>query len=239
MGLKSYLILTALLMCSIANTTETATHSEDDQVKIMDKKTVTEADHSHEHSHDHSHDHDHTHDHEHTHAVAEETNIHKLFAMRVGSLIGFHHVMNGLEVTVKELPPIGQGIFSTLFITIVPIMLIYLLNVMMSDKNRQAFVNVMLSFGLGGLLGDVFFHTLPHVMAGKEHSHSHDHGHGQNPVQTHDHGHDHGHSHEGGHAHSAESMYPSLIILVGIYTFFILEKIIDKCFTPAHNHSHS
>lgn len=86
----------------------------------------------------------------------------------------------------------------------------------------------MLSFGLGGLLGDVFFHTLPHVMAGAHHEHAHDHA-------AHD-GHEHG---SGGHSHSAESMYPSIIILVGIYVFFMLEKIIDKFFSQGHSHSHS
>jgi len=36
----------------------------------------------------------------------------------------------------------------------------------------------MISFAIGGLLGDVFFHTLPHISessGGHDHSHSHDH----------------------------------------------------------------
>jgi len=112
---------------------------------------------------------------------------------------------------------------------VVPILLIYVLNILISQKQQQAFTNVMLSFGLGGLLGDVFFHTLPHVMEG-----AHSHG------DAHDHGHSHGHGgHEHGHAHSAESMYPSIIILVGIYVFFMLEKIIDKYFSAGHSHAHA
>ena len=33
-------------------------------------------------------------------------------------------------------------------------------------------------------------------------------------------------------------MYPSIIILLGIYSFFILERIIDKYFSSGHSHSH-
>lgn len=84
----------------------------------------------------------------------------------------------------------------------------------------------MMSFGLGGLLGDVFFHTMPHIMEGKSHSHDH----------AHDHSHDHGH---GGHSHSEESMYPSIIILIGIYSFFLLEKLVDKYFSSGHSHGHN
>jgi hypothetical protein len=46
----------------------------------------------------------------------------------------------------------------------------------------------MIAFAIGGLLGDVFFHTLPHLNESQGHSHDHDH---------HDHGHGgHGHSHD-------------------------------------------
>lgn len=49
----------------------------------------------------------------------------------------------------------------------------------------------MIAFAIGGLLGDVFFHTLPHLSTGHSHDHSHDHHH------AHDHGHEgHGHSHD-------------------------------------------
>ena len=185
---------------------------------------VQNDDHHHEHSHD---DHHHVHEHKgcsHSHEV--ETNVHKLFAKKIGDLIGFAHFMQFLEVGLQTCPPILQGILSTVFITIVPILFIYLINALMSAKSRESFVYVMMSFGLGGLLGDVFFHTLPHIMEG--HGHSHDH--------SHEHSHEHGH---GGHSHSAESMYPSIIILVGIFSFFLLERIIDKYFSAGHSHGHS
>lgn len=49
------------------------------------------------------------------------------------------------------------------------------------DDSREYFTSILLSFAMGGLLGDVFFHTLPHLQEG-----------------THDHGHSHGSS-DGGH----------------------------------------
>ena len=59
-------------------------------------------------------------------------------------------------------------------------------------KKSENITYILLSFALGGLLGDVFFHTIPHLSSG----HSHDHGH------SHD-GESHGHA---GHAHSEEDM---------------------------------
>ena len=50
----------------------------------------------------------------------------------------------------------------------------------------------MISFAIGGLLGDVFFHTLPHLSAPNHEGHSHDHHHH----------HDEEHHHEGGHHHA-------------------------------------
>jgi len=45
-----------------------------------------------------------------------------------------------------------------------------------NEKTRESVTYILLSFAMGGLLGDVFFHTIPHMSAG----HSHDHGQGHN-----------------------------------------------------------
>jgi len=77
----------------------------------------------------------------------------------------------------------------------------------------------LISFAIGGLLGDVFFHTIPHMNAGhgQEHGH-HDDGHG--------HGHDHGgHHNHGDHSHNPEEMRNNFIIILGIIAFFIIEKL--------------
>ena len=62
------------------------------------------------------------------------------------------------------------------------------------------FTHIFLSFAMGGLLGDVFFHTLPCLKATQTHDHSHVHSHDH----SHDHSHEHDHSHDevtSGHGH--------------------------------------
>jgi hypothetical protein len=52
---------------------------------------------------------------------------------------------------------------------------------------KENVICYLISFAIGGLLGDVFFHTLPHLSEGNGHDHSH---------------HDHHHQEEGhGHSH--------------------------------------
>ena len=83
----------------------------------------------------------------------------------------------------------AQALVSTFFISVVPIFFIYFLNVLFlsSPALKDSVICYLISFAIGGLLGDVFFHTLPHLSAGGSHDHSH----------SHDHGHDHhGHSHD-------------------------------------------
>lgn len=85
----------------------------------------------------------------------------------------------------------------------------------------------MISFAIGGLLGDVFFHTLPHMSGG----HGHGHGHG------HEHSHDHS-GEEGGHSHehSTDQMFLSSLIVLGIVAFFLIEKISMQIFGESHTH---
>ena len=109
---------------------------------------------------------------------------------------------------MRPLPFLAQSLISTSFISVVPIFFIYLMNMSVTAQNRDSFTHVLLSFALGGLLGDVFFHTLPHLGEGIEHVHA---------------------TEEGGHPpHSEEAMQLNLIIIVGIWSFFLLEKITHK-----------
>jgi len=82
----------------------------------------------------------------------------------------------------------------------------------------------LISFAIGGLLGDVFFHTIPHMNAGhgghEDHGHIHDHG----ASHSHDHHAGGGHNH-GGHSHNPEEMQNNFIIILGIIGFFIIEKL--------------
>jgi zinc transporter ZupT len=56
------------------------------------------------------------------------------------------------------------SIFSVIFIGCAPILLLWFVPVASFKvlKTRQAFLNILLAFACGGLLGDVFLHLLPH-----------------------------------------------------------------------------
>ncbi len=71
-------------------------------------------------------------------------------------------------------------------------------------------------------MGDVFFHTLPHLSS----SHGDDHD-----------DHDHDHSHQGhSHSHDPEQMINNAIIIAGIVTFFLIEKMVSNYLGIGHSH---
>jgi len=82
-----------------------------------------------------------------------------------------------------------------------------------------------ISFAIGGLLGDVFFHTLPHMNAG---GHGDAHGHE---------GHGDAHGHEG-HGHSEEEVQINFIIIIGILAFFLIERLTQSILSDPHGHNH-
>ena len=125
---------------------------------------------------------------------------------------------------IKPLPQMAQALLSTLFISVVPIFFIYMMNILFlsSPALRDSVICYLISFAIGGLLGDVFFHTLPHMNSGG-------------------HGHDHSeHSHSGhGHSHDPMQMCNNSIIITGIISFFLIEKIVSNIVgADSHNHSH-
>ena len=137
---------------------------------------------------------------------------------------------------MRPLPFLAQSVISTLFISIVPIFMIYAMNIVFlhNAETRESFMYLLLSFAMGGLLGDVFFHTIPHLSGG-EHSHDHGHSHSHTDhdhthIDTHDHHHDHHHHDHHDHGHSEADMQMSLYIVGGIWCFFLLEKITSTYF---------
>ena len=170
--------------------------------------------------------------------VEPETNPHKALFLWLFAKTGCDQAFEVVDAFMRPLPFLVQSLLSTTFISVVPIFLIFALNSLFDSKSRDKFTYVLLSFALGGLLGDVFFHTMPHLSAGHDHSHHghvhvHDHSH-----HEHDHAHDHSH-HDHGHAHSEEDMQTNLMVVMGIWIFFVLEKITHAYFSDDHNHSHS
>ena len=154
----------------------------------------------------------------------EEYNIHTYWVMYLIKLTNARVFFDFVDLYMRDLPFLYQSLLSTLFISIVPIFLIYFINMCFLGSKR--FTNVLLSFSLGGLLGDVFFHTLPHL-SGDGHGHGHSHGAPAPPVDE-GHGHSHGHGHgdagsSGGHAHNIDDMKTNLMVVFGIMAFFMLE----------------
>jgi zinc transporter 7 len=110
-----------------------------------------------------------------------------------------------------------QGAFlSTLSISLLPNVLLFVIpgSILKRSAGKLNIMNILLCFGAGGLLGDVFLHTIPHLLG--EHDH-HDHreltpaivaadAHAHNTEHSHashDHGHGHGHDHGHGHEHNS------------------------------------
>jgi solute carrier family 39 (zinc transporter), member 7 len=138
-----------------------------------------------------------------------------------------HLLVNKFDQLMKPLPQTAQAICSTIIISVVPIFLIYAMNscFMRTKEQREVMTQYLISFAIGGLLGDVFFHTLPHMSSGG-HDHGHGHSHGEDSHGHSDpHGQSHHHSHgDHGHSHNPEDMLNNLIIIVGILSFFLIEK---------------
>lgn len=90
------------------------------------------------------------------------------------------------------------------------------------------FLKRMVSFAIGGLLGDVFLHLIPHAimseLAASTNHHSHE-------EVSHDAIHEHSHDHD---AFNVIGIY----VLAGILAFFVIEKLLQTI-NPGHSHSHS
>jgi zinc transporter 7 len=98
-------------------------------------------------------------------------------------------------------------------------------------------LNSLVAFAIGGLLGDVFLHLLPHAFSPHDH-----HGHAdehRGHAHTHEHGeHEHGHSDHGHEHHDDEhtrNMRIGLSVLGGFMLFFLLEKIM-RALGRVHSH---
>ena len=90
----------------------------------------------------------------------------------------------------------------------------------------------MISFAIGGLLGDVFFHTLPHISEAHNHNSHEGHDHDDS---SHNHSHtDHSNS---GHGHSGTEMLNNFLIIIGIVSFFLIERISHQLLEGDESHS--
>ena len=82
---------------------------------------------------------------------------------------------------------------------------------MRNGQMKSTLTHQMLAFALGGLLGDVFFHTLPHLNSNID---------GKPNAQE-------------------QQLYLNLLIIVGILSFFLIERLTIKfCEGDSHTHDH-
>ncbi len=129
----------------------------------------------------------------------------------------------------------AQAFASTTLISVVPTLILPFIPLATHGADGRVALNeklhrTLLSFAAGGLLGEVFFHSLPHLLEGASGA-DNDGGHG------HDHDHS-GHGH--GHGHGAAERV-SLWVLAGFLVFFVSEKAVKVLLGEeegGHGHGH-
>mmetsp|Transcript_12106 Transcript_12106/g.25794 ORF Transcript_12106/g.25794 Transcript_12106/m.25794 type:complete len:361 (-) Transcript_12106:90-1172(-) len=103
------------------------------------------------------------------------------------------------------------------------------------DGSGRAILSLGQALAAGGLLGDVFLHSLPECFgdAYGDHDHHEEHNH-------HDHHHDH-HDHDDHHEHGTGAGI-GLLVILGFAVFLVLDIIVrsfEEISGVEHNHAHS
>jgi len=122
---------------------------------------------------------------------------------------------------------------ATLFISAAPLLVLALIPIdstaSLGSETASPLLRVLLAFAAGGLLGDTFLHLLPHAQEAGGHDHHHHH--------------DHDHDHHGSHGHTLADLSIGLYTLVGLLTFFFVEKVVrawrEESSGSSHSHGHS
>jgi len=94
-----------------------------------------------------------------------EVNVHVQLVRSVLQRTNAYVLLDHIDKFLSVLPRGQQAIYATLAIQVVPIFLIFgLSKILFASKRLSNFLlPVFIAFAMGGLLGDVFFHTLPHL----------------------------------------------------------------------------
>ncbi|KAJ1719200.1 hypothetical protein LPJ61_006356, partial [Coemansia biformis] len=126
---------------------------------------------------------------------------------------------SGLERLLGGVFPKGNPALSSLLATIYISLFPNLILFATPSAIPSRALRVMVGFAVGGLLGDVFLHLLPHMFAGE-----------------HDHGHGHSHADDDGGDHVRNTVYGCAIFL-GLMVFFAVDKFM-RLFGSGHSHDH-
>ncbi|KAJ1836408.1 hypothetical protein LPJ63_000332 [Coemansia sp. RSA 2711] len=127
--------------------------------------------------------------------------------------------VSGLEKLLGGVFPKGNpalaSLLATFYISLFPNLILFATPSSIPNK----VLRIMVGFAVGGLLGDVFLHLLPHMFA-----------------DDHDHGHGHDHSHDHAHNHIRNTVY-GCAIFFGLTIFFAVDKFM-RLFGSGHSHAH-
>ena len=154
------------------------------------------------------------------------------------------------------LSPFQSALLITTFISVAPLLVICLIPLVYKDSKGRSYVNqgllkILLAFAIGGLLGDVFLHLIPHSFVDC-HSHSSLH-HGHLDESEHIHlpdtdFHDLFSSDSSDHIevlhvspplpHDRDPQVIGLCVVVGILVFFTIDKF-SRLFTVLRSSHHS
>lgn len=138
-------------------------------------------------------------------------------SMKQEGVSGLERILGG--VFPKGNPAVAS-LLATLYISLFPNLILFATPTSIPNKALR----IMVSFAVGGLLGDVFLHLLPHMFG-----HDHDHGH-------HEHAHEHQHDHDGPDEHVRNTVY-GCSIFIGLILFFVVDKFM-RLLGIGHDHNH-
>ncbi|KAI9295023.1 Zinc/iron permease [Neoconidiobolus thromboides FSU 785] len=160
--------------------------------------------HHHHHHHDHFHagihkDHAHGHSHTHHHDSKFESKVNYI-----------------LDLLFPSQSPMFNSFLSTFYISFFPNILL----LFVPSQIRASSLNVLVSFAVGGLLGDVFLHLLPHTFMDAFSA-------GLNPEEL-----------------TIRNICIGLAIFAGALSFYFLDKLLrivsgNKGHSHSHGHSHN
>ncbi|KAJ2594629.1 hypothetical protein H4R99_005683 [Coemansia sp. RSA 1722] len=112
--------------------------------------------------------------------------------------------------------PAAASLLATFYISLFPNLVLFAT----PSSIPNSALRIMVGFAVGGLLGDVFLHLMPHMFSAE-----HDHG--------------HGHAH-GSHAHVSDHVRNTVFgctIFLGLMVFFVVDKFM-RLFGDGHSHAH-
>ncbi|KAJ2547311.1 hypothetical protein GGH95_006657, partial [Coemansia sp. RSA 1836] len=145
----------------------------------------------------------------------------QMFAKSAGKISGLERLLGGV---FPKGNPAAASLLATFYISLFPNLVLFATPTSIPNKALR----IMVSFAVGGLLGDVFLHLLPHMFAGE-----------------HGHGHSHHHEHDDEVSEHVRNTVYGCAIFIGLILFFVVDKFMRLLGSGhshgghSHGHSHS